>query len=134
MADLLRAYDWTTALSVAACTVGALVVYQLWSRPVLSKDAPRILKGLPILGSLGFFKERAVFLQDGRKAGAGDHFSFYYGPHPIIATAGDIGRAVFFGTRELDFTAGYVFFFLFRLSDLDATSLKTLQELMHPLA
>lgn len=108
MADILRSWDWPSGITIAACTVGALVVHQLWSRPGFSDDAPRILKGLPILGSLGFFKGRADFLQAGRKAGAGDHFSFFYGPHRIIACAGDVGRAVFFGTRDLDFTAGYV--------------------------
>lgn len=98
----------TYPLSVLALLFGAsyLVVSRLTSRVVFSAASPSVLAGWPLLGSLGFFRARNDFLKDGQDRSGNGHFSFYYGPHSIVAVSGEAARATVYGSRGLNLGKG----------------------------
>lgn len=63
-------------------------------------------KGWPLLGSIDFFRCRGDFLKDGREQSPNGHFSFYYGPHPIVALSGEAARQAYLNVRGLNLFAG----------------------------
>ncbi|PHH71663.1 hypothetical protein CDD80_5078 [Ophiocordyceps camponoti-rufipedis] len=99
-----------TLLLIALAPLAAaivILVQMVSSRPRLPPDAPREVRGWPLLGCLDFFRRRRDFLVWGSKLGPGRQFSFFYGPHPIVAVSGPEARASFFNSRELSLGAGF---------------------------
>ncbi|KAF4589164.1 cytochrome P450 6A1 [Ophiocordyceps camponoti-floridani] len=84
-----------------------ILVQMVSSRPVLPPDAPREVRGWPLVGCVDFFRRRRDFLLWGSRIGPGRQFSFFYGPHPIVAVSGPEARASFFNARGLDLGAGF---------------------------
>lgn len=99
--------SWPISVLLLLLTVAAaLLAHVVASRPSFPSSAPRLLKGWPILGSIDFFRDRADFLDKNTKKVPNGQFSFYYGPHPIVAVSGPDARASFFNTRGLDLNKG----------------------------
>ncbi|PFH61087.1 hypothetical protein XA68_18295 [Ophiocordyceps unilateralis] len=89
-------------------TAAVLVVVQMVaSRPRLPAHAPTLVRGWPVFGCLDFFRGRRDFLLRGRQMMPSRQFSFFYGPHPIVAVSGPAARASFFTARGLDLGAGF---------------------------
>ncbi|KAF7563618.1 hypothetical protein G7046_g529 [Stylonectria norvegica] len=75
--------------------------------PSFPRAAPTMLCGRPVVGSLAFFNSRGEFLRKWRLRSPDQQFSFYYGPHPIVALGGLEAISTFYGHRGLDFSEGY---------------------------
>lgn len=103
---LASAEKWQLSVLVGLITAVIYTAFQLMSRPVIPANAPRILPGLPILGSVNFFRARADFLRAGKAWAPKGRFSFYYGPHRVVAVSGDEDKKMFLSHRALDFAAG----------------------------
>lgn len=100
------AEKWQLSLLIGLIAVAIYTAFQVMSRPTIPANAPRILKGLPILGSVNFFRARADFLRAGKTWAPKGLFSFYYGPHRVVAVSRDTDKKIFFSHRALDFAAG----------------------------
>ncbi|TIC90210.1 Obtusifoliol 14-alpha demethylase [Colletotrichum higginsianum] len=103
----LRPQSWPTSVWVLLLTGLAYAVGSLAWRPSFPRNAPRLLKGYPVLGTPRFFSERGNFLSEGRRFAASGNWSFYFGKMRIVGLSGDEGRRLFFESRDLDFTKGY---------------------------
>ncbi|RCI16156.1 hypothetical protein L249_1816 [Ophiocordyceps polyrhachis-furcata BCC 54312] len=97
----------TLPLLVVLTGVGIVIFQMRASRPSLPRDAPRLFRGWPVFGCVDFFRGRRDFLLRGRDLSPSRQFSFFYGPHPIVAVSGAAARASFFNTRGLDLGAGF---------------------------
>ncbi|RDA94977.1 hypothetical protein CP533_0108 [Ophiocordyceps camponoti-saundersi (nom. inval.)] len=95
-----------TLLVLLTC-VGVVVFQMRASRPSLPPDAPGLFRGWPVFGCVDFFRGRRDFLLRGRDLSPSRQFSFFYGPHPIVAVSGPAARASFFTSRGLDLGAGF---------------------------
>lgn len=100
------AEKWQMSLLIGFIAVAIFTAFQVMSRPTIPANAPRVLKGLPILGSVNFFRARADFLRAGKAWAPKGLFSFYYGPHRIVAVSRDTDKKIFLSHRALDFAAG----------------------------
>ncbi|OAA77091.1 Cytochrome P450 [Akanthomyces lecanii RCEF 1005] len=105
------AEKWQLSLLIGLIAIAIYTAVQVMSRPTIPANAPRILKGLPILGSVNFFRARADFLRAGKAWAPKGLFSFYYGPHRVVAVSRDTDKKIFFSHRALDFAAGYAALF-----------------------
>lgn len=97
----LNPATWPATVWVLLLTTFALIVARNNAHPALPKNAPAILKGWPILGVPEFFGKRWDFMRETLKKTADGTFSFYYGPHPIVAMSGTKARTSFFASRGL---------------------------------
>ncbi|KAM3481479.1 hypothetical protein MY5147_000696 [Beauveria neobassiana] len=79
----------------------------LWQRPKLPKNAPELVRGWPVFGSVDFYLQRCKFLEKQHKRRKGQPFSLYYGPHLIVGLVGEAGRTLLFNARQFDVRAGY---------------------------
>lgn len=105
---LLWIQAWPTILFIVGLTTIGLAVIPLLRRPAFPKSTPPVSKHcLPLIGSPDFFTRRAPFVQEGCKASPSGHFSFNYGPLPIIALSGEAARATYFNSRGLDLESGF---------------------------
>lgn len=105
---LLWLHAWPTILLIIGLTTVGLAVIPLLRRPAFPKSAPPITKhDLPLIGSPDFFTRRAPFVQEGCKASPSGHFSFNYGPLPIVALSGEAARSTYFNSRGLDLESGF---------------------------
>lgn len=96
-----------TAIAVLALSVVVLGVANIiLLRPAPHKDAPRLVKGWPILGSIDFYRKRRQFLSSEQKKSGGKSFTFYYGKYQIVSLAGESGKALLYSARPLDLRAG----------------------------
>ncbi|PNY18153.1 Obtusifoliol 14-alpha demethylase [Tolypocladium capitatum] len=99
--------SWPAGTSALLFALAVLIVGLTSRRPAFPSNAPPLLKGWPITGSVGFFRARRDFLRAGRDKSPSGQFSFYYGPHPIVALSGPSARTTFYTARGLDLTSGY---------------------------
>lgn len=99
---------WPVALPLLALVPLLPIAYLLAKRPLLPKNVPALLRGLPVVGSIEFYTERFDFIQRIKSKIPGKHFTFYYGRYPIIAMTGETGRSVVFNTRALDLKSAFV--------------------------
>ncbi|KAF7551132.1 hypothetical protein G7Z17_g5247 [Cylindrodendrum hubeiense] len=97
--------SWPVSVYVLLALALWLAFGDIVTRPSFPKTAPKVDRGLPLLGSLGFFRARSSFLRSGKLQSSNGQFSFYYGPHPVVAVSGS-GMATFYGNRGLDFNEG----------------------------
>lgn len=108
LSSFLYSQAWPTLLFLVILTLLGLALIPLLRRPSFPKSAPPSLKhSLPLIGNLSFFTRRVPFLHEGFKASPTGHFSFNYGPHPIIALSGESGRQTIYNARGLDLGAGF---------------------------
>jgi sterol 14-demethylase len=96
---------WLSSVLVLAATICVLLC-RLVSRPAWPPKAPKYLPGWPVIGSPGFFGDRWSFLKEGYSRSPFGQFSFFYGPHPIVALSGSAGRQTFYNSRSLDMNEG----------------------------
>lgn len=106
---LLSPHAWPASILVILITAAfTLAILPILRRPAFPRSAPFVSKhSLPLIGSLGFFTQRAAFLTKGGKASPTGQFSFNYGPHPIISLSGEAARTTFYTARGLDLGAGF---------------------------
>lgn len=104
---LAPAYLWPSCILVLALTILFLAFPRTFSRPAWPSNAPRYLRGLPLLGSLDFFRCRLDFQKKSSATTETGNFSFFYGSHPIVSLSGADARKTFFTARGLDLTEGY---------------------------
>ncbi|KAM3544536.1 hypothetical protein ARSEF1564_002519 [Beauveria bassiana] len=99
---------WFAAVAVVILSTALLpIVSLLWQRPKLPKNAPELVRGWPIFGSVDFYLQRCQFLEKQHKRRKGQPFSLYYGPHLIVGLVGEAGRTLLFNARHFDVRAGY---------------------------
>ncbi|KAM3515172.1 hypothetical protein MY11210_001184 [Beauveria gryllotalpidicola] len=99
---------WFAAVAVVILSTALLAIVSLLSqRPKLPKNAPILIRGWPILGSVDFYLQRCEFLEKQHKRRSGQPFSFYYGPHLIVGLVGEAGRTLLYNSRQFDVRAGY---------------------------
>ncbi|KAG5990627.1 hypothetical protein E4U54_004060 [Claviceps lovelessii] len=103
--------NWPASVLVLVITTMAVLLFRYASRPAWHPQAPKALSGWPVLGSPGFFRNRWSFLRRHASATASGHFSFFYGPHPIVALSGTAARQTFFTSRSLDLNEGFAALF-----------------------
>lgn len=96
-----------TLLVVLLLALVLPVVHLLVKRPRLPKNVPTLLRGWPVVGSVGFYTERFDFVGRIKSKMPNRHFTFFYGRYPIIAMTGETGRSAFFNTRFLDLKSAY---------------------------
>ncbi|KXH31508.1 cytochrome P450 6A1 [Colletotrichum nymphaeae SA-01] len=104
---LLHPQTWPTSIWVLLLTGLAYAVGFLAYRPSFPRNAPKVVRGWPVLGTPRFFTDRGNFLAEGARLGRFGNWSFYFGKMRIVGLSGDAGRRVFFESRDLDFTKGY---------------------------
>ncbi|XWW94916.1 hypothetical protein V2A60_002866 [Cordyceps javanica] len=92
---------------MATSTVLLAVVNLVLQRPKLPKNAPRLVQGWPIFGSIEFYLRRGVFLDNEQRRNGGQPFTFYYGKYPIVSLVGEAGRTLLYTSRQFDLRAGY---------------------------
>ncbi|PHH68465.1 hypothetical protein CDD82_541 [Ophiocordyceps australis] len=109
LSTLATPNSWPVGALVFLLTVAVVLATRFipWTRPSFPSKAPRLLKGWPIIGSTGFFRARCDFLKENRQRDPSGQFSFYYGPHPIVALSGPSARLSFYTSRGLDLSAGF---------------------------
>ncbi|GJC89255.1 obtusifoliol 14-alpha demethylase [Colletotrichum liriopes] len=103
----LHPQNWPTSVWVLLLTGLAYAVGALVYRPSFPRNAPRLFKGYPVLGTPRFFSQRGDFLSEGRRLATSGNWSFYFGKMRIVGLSGDAGRRLFFENRDLDFSKGY---------------------------
>ncbi|EGX94559.1 cytochrome P450 6A1 [Cordyceps militaris CM01] len=89
------------------CTVILAMAGLVLQRPKLPENAPKLITGWPILGSIGFYFWRHDFLEGQRKKHGEQPYTFYYGRYPIVSLAGEAGRAFLFTAQQLSLHAGH---------------------------
>ncbi|KAH7141378.1 cytochrome P450 6A1 [Dactylonectria estremocensis] len=99
--------SWPVSVYVLIALALYLAFGDIVSRPSFPKTAPKVHRGLPVFGSLDFFRSRGDFLRSGKLQSETGQFSFYYGPHPVVAVSGSGGKTTFYGDRGLDFNEGF---------------------------
>ncbi|CAN8102735.1 unnamed protein product [Discula destructiva] len=111
--------QWPTLLATLFLTFTLVTLLPLLNRPALPSSAPRLVTGLPLLGSaLAFYKRRQTFTttthhkpttETAQSDGSRRSFTTFIGRHPLVCLGGPAGRATFFGARdaELNLFAGY---------------------------
>ena len=104
--SLVSPQTWPVSVLVLVLTTFSIAIYKLASRPSWPVAAPKIEKGWPVLGSLGFWGERLSFLKKGSSTTKTGHFSFYTGSRPVVALFGTEARQTFFSERRLNPSAG----------------------------
>ncbi|PHH63183.1 hypothetical protein CDD81_6234 [Ophiocordyceps australis] len=109
LSTLAAPQSWPVGALVFLLTVAVVLASRIvpWTRPSFPSKAPRLLKGWPIIGSTGFFRARCDFLKENKARDPSGQFSFYYGPHPIVALSGTSARLSFYTSRGLDLSAGF---------------------------
>ncbi|KAF9872051.1 cytochrome P450 6A1 [Colletotrichum karsti] len=107
LSTALHPQNWPTSIWVLLLTGVAYAVGFLAYRPSFPRNAPKLFKGYPVLGTPRFFTDRGNFLTEGRRFGSSGNWSFYFGKMRIVGLSGEQGRQVFFESRDLDFTKGY---------------------------
>lgn len=106
MSAALHPQNWPTSIWVLLLTGVAYAVGLLAYRPSFPRNAPKLLKGYPVLGTPRFFTDRGNFLVEGSRLGRSGNWSFYFGKMRIVGLSGEHGRQLFFESRDLDFTKG----------------------------
>lgn len=89
--------------------LAALVVAIRW-RPSLPHTAPPFVREGYILAILRFFSDRRGFYLDGAAASWSGHFSFFFGKHHVVGVSGLEGRKIFYESKDLDMSEGWVCF------------------------
>ncbi|GAP85097.1 putative cytochrome p450 6a1 [Rosellinia necatrix] len=79
-------------------------------QPALSRNAPKWfqLRDWPILGAVRFYSHRSDFMTAGSRQSPTGNFSFRVGKKHVIGLSGHDGRDVFFNSKALDFSAGFI--------------------------
>ncbi|KAK1978344.1 cytochrome P450 6A1 [Colletotrichum cereale] len=103
----MRPQDWPTSIWVLLLTGLAYAVGALTYRPSFPRNAPRLFKGYPVVGTPRFFSDRGTFLAEGRRLATSGNWSFYFGKKRLVGLSGVDGRRLFFESRDLDFSKGY---------------------------
>lgn len=96
---------------VLSLTTITIVLPRYSARSAWPSRAPKALSGWPVLGSLGFFRNRWSFIRKHASTSPSGHFSFFYGPYSIVALSGTAGRQTFFTSRGLDLNEGFTALF-----------------------
>lgn len=104
--DCLLPGNWPLSVHLILATTLFLAFWSILTRPSFPQTAPKLVRGWPLLGSLGFFRARADFLTEGKLQSPNGQFSFYYGPHAIVALSGQEARLALYGSRGLNFAEG----------------------------
>lgn len=114
-ANMLFPLDFSTQNWPSAVFAVSVGIFLLWGliaswRPRFPNAAPKLLKkNLPIVGSLGFFTRRRDFCNDGASNSKTGNYSFSIGRYNVVGVSGLQGRKVFYESKELNMTDGYVF-------------------------
>ncbi|KAG5981566.1 hypothetical protein E4U55_002822 [Claviceps digitariae] len=103
--------NWPASVLVLLITTITVLLCRYATRPAWHPQAPKALSGWPVLGSPGFFRNRWSFIRKHASATASGHFSFFYGPHSIVALSGTAARQTFFTSRSLDINEGFAALF-----------------------
>ncbi|KAM0257943.1 hypothetical protein ACHAQJ_004101 [Trichoderma viride] len=107
VATIASPQNWPASVLVLVATVAILIVVRLSKRADLPSGASLTERGVPFIGSVPFFTKRGDFLKEGKERSPNGHFSFYYGPYPIISLSGEAARTAYFTARGLDLNAGF---------------------------
>ncbi len=101
--------NWPASILVLVLAGLVTLAAGLAWRPSLPRTAPKLLReGYPILGMVRFFSARSTFFRDGVAATVSGNFSFYFGRHQIVGVSSPEARKVFFESKELNMSEGYV--------------------------
>ena len=100
---------YPTTIFFGILSILVFVLVQLSWRPRFPKSAPMLVReNFPILGALRFFTARWDFYRHGISQSKTGNFSFYVGNNAIVGLSGDKGRKLFFESKALGFTEGYL--------------------------
>ncbi|KAK2597419.1 hypothetical protein QQS21_005967 [Conoideocrella luteorostrata] len=111
LSTLAAPQNWPASVLILAITTLTILLTRLLSRPAWPSQAPKPISSWPVFGSLGFFRQRWSFLQKGSTTTPSGQFSFFYGPHSIVALSGTAARKTFFTSRSLDINEGFAALF-----------------------
>src|SRR6266536_363839 len=87
-------------LIAVASFISSYVFY--WPRMKFPSTAPGFTSlSYPLFGSTGFFTRRWDFYRHSIAESKTGNFSFFLAKHPVVGLSGDVGRQVFFESRQL---------------------------------
>lgn len=112
LSTALQPQEWSATIWVLLLTAAATIVYQVFWRPALPKNAPKWYKkgDWPIVGALEFYYgRRSDFMREALRDSKTGNFSFYIGKKQLIGISGAEGRKLFFESKDLNFPQAYVY-------------------------
>jgi cellulose synthase/poly-beta-1,6-N-acetylglucosamine synthase-like glycosyltransferase len=85
-----------------------LISYQglLKRKPFDAKCPPVTTTNWPIVGDLGFWRQRHEWWNTAMKHSSSKNFSFHIGKHRLVGTNSSEGRKMFFESKEMGFAEG----------------------------
>jgi len=96
-------------LVVISALILAISYWTVVRRPSFDqKSPPTSTSDWPVLGDLGFWGARREWWLQQLKQAKSNNFSFHVGKHRLVGTNSDEGRKLFFESKSLGFTEGYV--------------------------
>ncbi|KAI0193553.1 cytochrome P450 6A1 [Xylaria flabelliformis] len=110
MSTALQPQQWSATVWVLLVTTAVTLLFQVFWRPALPKNAPKWYKkgDWPILGALEFYYgRRADFMKDALRDSKTGNFSFYIGKKQLIGVSGEEGRKLFFESKDLNFPQAF---------------------------
>ncbi|KAI0203162.1 cytochrome P450 6A1 [Astrocystis sublimbata] len=110
LSTALRPQEWSPTVWVSVLTVAATLLFRLFWRPALPKNAPMWYKkgDWPIMGAIEwYYGRRADFTREALAASKTGNFSFYVGKKQLIGISGVEGRKLFFESKELNFPLAF---------------------------
>lgn len=103
---ILAPQNWPSSVYVILATAISFAIVRLLSRPPFPATSPPLMKGYPIVGSLGFFSGRTDFFKSASSLSKTGNFSFYVGKLPVVGVSGEESRKAYFEAKELDLAKG----------------------------
>ncbi|TRX92724.1 hypothetical protein FHL15_006398 [Xylaria flabelliformis] len=110
MSTALQPQQWSTTVWVLLVTTAVTLLFQVFWRPALPKNAPKWYKkgDWPILGALEFYYgRRSDFMKEALRDSKTGNFSFYIGKKHLVGVSGDEGRKLFFDSKDLNFPQAF---------------------------
>jgi hypothetical protein len=107
MAGFLAALS-PTALVLLLTPITLITYYILFApRIEFPPNAPKqTSEQYPVVGALAYFSAKWDFYQRSIRESPSGNFSFYLGKNAVVGLAGEIGRDVFYNTREFGISQG----------------------------
>ena len=103
---------WFLQISIFALIALAVFIQRFLWRPALPANAPKPTKSnWPIIGDLGFFRERWDWWNTAVAQSSTGNFSYHIGQNTVVGVSGEKGRKWFFDNKDLGFSEGYAVLF-----------------------
>ena len=103
---------WSIQVCIFAILAVTVSIRRLLWRPPLPKSSPKpTTTNYPIIGDLGFFRERWDWWRRAMAQSSTGSFSYHIGRNTVVGVSGEKGRKLFFDSKDLGFSEGYAVLF-----------------------